>query len=63
MVLVRRATSWRAATSLLLLSMSAAARDIFVVASVATDARLLAVVVAKLEIVSTVSCRYTRIVA
>ena len=51
MVPVRRATSWGAVTSLLLLSVSAAARVLFVVVSFATDARSLAVVVAKLEMV------------
>ena len=57
MVLVRRGTSWRAVTSLLFLSVSATARVMLVVVSVATNARSLAVAVAKLEIASTVSCR------
>ena len=41
MVPVRRATSWRAVTSLLLLSVGAAVRVLLVTVSVATDAQLL----------------------
>ena len=59
MVTVRQATSWRAVTSLLLLSVSATARVLFVAVSVATDARLLAVAVVKLAMALTVSCQYT----
>ena len=57
MVLMRQATSWRAVTSLLLLSVSAAARVLFVAVGVANDARLLEVAVAKFEMASTVSCQ------
>ena len=56
MVPMRQATSWRAVTSLLLLSVSAAARVLFVVVSVATDALLLAMAVTKLSMASTVFC-------
>ena len=63
MVPIRRKTSWRAVTSLLLLIVSAAARVLFVAVSVATDTRLLAVAVAKIAMALTVSCRYTWLAA
>ena len=56
MVPVRRATSWGVANSLLLLSMSAAARLLLVEVIDATDAQSIAVEVDKLEMSSTVSC-------
>ena len=57
MVPVRQATSWRAVTSLMLLIVSAAARALFVVVSVATDVRSLVVAVSKLAMVLTFSCQ------
>ena len=56
MVPVRRASSWRLVTRLLLLSVSAAARVLFVAVSIATDTQSLAVAVAKFEMASTVYC-------
>ena len=63
MVPMRQATPCRAVTSLLLLIVSAVERVLFVAVSVATDARSLAVAVAKLAMASTVSCQYTWLVA
>ena len=63
MVPVRWATSWIVVTRLLLLSVSEAARLLFVAVSVATDAQLLAVAVYKFAIELTVSCRYTWLAA
>ena len=59
MVQVRQATSWKAVTSLLLLSVSEAARLMFVAVRVVTDAQLLAVALAQCEMELTVSCQYT----
>ena len=59
MVPVRRAIYWRVATSLLLLSVIAAVRVLFVAMIVATNARSLMVAVAKFAMASTVSCQYT----
>ena len=50
MVPARRATYWRAVTILLLLSVNAAAGVMLVAVRVATNARLLAVAVAKLAV-------------
>ena len=57
MVPVKWVTSWREVTSLMLLSMSAAARVLLVAVRVATDAQSLEMAVAKLEMASTVSCQ------
>ena len=57
MVPVRQATSWRAVTSFMFLIVSAAARALFVVVSVATDVRSLVVAVSKLAMASTFSCQ------
>ena len=59
MMPVIRATSWMAVTRLLLLSVSAAARVLFVAMSIATDVQLLMVAVDKFAMASTVSCQYT----
>ena len=63
MVTVRRAPSWRAVTSLFLLSVSAAARFLFVVVIFATDAQLLAVAMAKFSMASTFFYRFTWLAA
>ena len=56
MVPVIWVTSWIVVTSLLLLSVSAAARVLFLAVSVATDAPSLVVMVANFAMVSTVYC-------
>ena len=57
MVLVSRASSWKAVTILLLLYVIAVARVLLVAVSVATNTQLLAEVVAKLEMASKFSCQ------
>ena len=57
MVPVRQATSWRAVTSFMFLIVSAAARALFVVVSVTTDAQSLVVEVSKFSMVLTFSCQ------
>ena len=59
MVVVNLVISWRATTSLALLAVNLAVRVLLVVVRAATDARSLAVAVAKLAMASTVSCWYT----
>ena len=56
MMPVRQVNSYREENSFLFLSVSAAARVLLVAVSVATDARLLSMAVAKLAMASTVSC-------